>query len=38
VEGLVCTTDTVESIAKLGYSTVSDLKARTFGDGEPIPV
>jgi hypothetical protein len=37
VEGLVCAADTGEAAAKLSCSAVSDLKARAYGDGEPVP-
>ena len=37
VEGLVCAADTGEAAAKLGCSAASDLKARAYGDGEPVP-
>jgi len=37
VEGLVCAADTGEAAAKLGCSATSDLKARAYGDGEPVP-
>jgi len=37
VEGLVCAVDTNKSIVELGCSAASNLKVKTFGDGEPIP-
>jgi len=36
VEGLVCAVDTSETAAELGCSAASDLKARAYGDGEPV--
>jgi len=38
MEGLVCAADTDKVATKLGCCTASDLKARAFGDGEPVPI